>query len=154
MLLCSSAACFCSLTCFNVFTLNIAISVPHIRTLPKSPFPVSKCPFLCHFVHLWVSFCPPFCPLRPLPLPSPPLRGAGGLPLPSCPVFVLFERDSLSPPSFPDFSRKTPLPLAYVKKNEYLCRRNFYLRKNEIVCLKRETKILLSKIPLPGSLNP
>ena len=72
MLLCSSAACFCSLTCFNVFTLNIAISVPHIRTLPKSPFPVSKCPLSCHFVHLLVSFCPPFCPLRP-PLPSLPL---------------------------------------------------------------------------------
>ena len=43
---------------------------------------------------------------------------------------------------------------AYIKKKLYLCRRNCYLRKNVLVCLKRETKILLSKIPLPGSLKP
>ena len=45
MLLCSSAACFCSLTCFNVFAIDSAMSVPHIRTLPF--YPLS-----CHFVHL------------------------------------------------------------------------------------------------------
>ena len=38
MLHCSSAACFCSLTCFNVFAINSAMSVPDVGTLPKSPF--------------------------------------------------------------------------------------------------------------------
>ena len=69
MLLCSSDACFCSLTYFNVFALNSAMSVPDVGTLPKSPFPVSKrssevskCPFLCHFVHF--AACHADCPLR------------------------------------------------------------------------------------------
>ena len=51
----------------NVFTLNTAISVPTPPSLPN-------CPLSCHFVHLWVSFCPPLCSLRPFcPTPLHPL---------------------------------------------------------------------------------
>ena len=117
MLLCSSSACFCSLTCFNVFAIDSAMSVPHVRTLPN-------CPFSCHFVHLCakMSIFAPFAPPSPRVLLSLLIPRAL-LPLPSGPVFVLFERDPLYPPSLPDFSPKTPLPLAYVTFLLYLCTR-------------------------------
>lgn len=44
MPLCSSAACFCSLTYFNVFAIDSAMSVPDVGPLPKSPF-------RCQYVH-------------------------------------------------------------------------------------------------------
>ena len=44
--------------------------------------------------------------------------------------------------------------LAYVTFLLYLCTPNNYFRGNVLICPKRETKILLSKIPLPGILEP